>query len=97
VFVNFKRARPAFFDGIAQAVQRADAGIASPGKNQFPDEAHSDHLVVENIGRHADQGEIAAILADDFMARGKGDEVRESFEGDGVAIVDEPGDCLLEA
>ena len=37
-----------------------------------------------------------AALADDLVAGGEGDQVREALQRDGVAVVDEVGDGLLE-
>ena len=52
--------------------------------------ARPDELVVDQVGRHADEGEIAPPLPDDLVARREGDQVGEAFECDGVAVADQP-------
>ena len=59
MFFQFELVRPAVLDCVAQAMQRADAGIAAPGKHQLGDAAHADELVVDEIRRHPDQREVA--------------------------------------
>ena len=73
-------------------MKRAYARIAGPGEDQAGSAAHADHLIVDEVGRHADKGETAAALADKFVARGKGDQVSESLKRNGVAVVDKSGD-----
>ena len=78
----------AVLDGVAHAPEQADAGIADVGEDHLLRHAHADHLVVEHVGRHADQREIAKALADGLVAGGVGDEVGEPLERDGVAVVE---------
>ena len=80
------------FDGAPERVQRADAGVPGPREDQLPRAARRDHLVVDQIGREAGQGQVAAPLADDLVTRGKADEVGEAFDDDGVTVVDETRD-----
>ncbi|MCY1306785.1 hypothetical protein D9M70_566650 [compost metagenome] len=96
VFLYLQRPRPLVFDRVAEAVQRADAGIAAPGKFHAARRAHADQLVVENVGRHAHEIEVLAALADHLMARGIGDQMGEAFHGDGIAIPDIVADGLGE-
>ena len=70
MLLDRQRARPAVLDGIAQAVQRADAGIAAPGEDHLLGAAHADQLVVDEVRRHADQREVAAALPDHLVAGG---------------------------
>ena len=98
---------PAVFDGVAKAVEGADAGITAPGKDEFGGAAGADHLVVDEVGGHADESEIATPLADDFVGGGEGDEMGEAFEGNRIAVVDkgfdgggqreERGHCAINA
>src|ERR1700704_6716271 len=88
--------RPAFFDGIAEAVQRADTGVPAPGELQLDGATRADHLVIDYVRSHSDQGQIAALLADDFMARCVRDQVSETFECDGIAILHEFGDGFAQ-
>jgi len=78
--------RPAIFNGITQAVQRTDAGIATPGKDQFGHTAHADELIVNEVRRHPDQSEPFAALPYDLVARSVRDQVREALERNCVAI-----------
>jgi hypothetical protein len=43
-------------------------------------------LIVDQIRSHADHSEIALGLPDDLVSGGEGDQVREPFQGDGVAV-----------
>jgi hypothetical protein len=82
------RRRPAVLVGIPEAMQRADAGIADPGEYELIGTAHADELIVNEVGRHSDQGEMAAALADDLVPRRKRDEMGEPLHGHRVAIAD---------
>ena len=73
-------------------MQRTDARIAQIGEDQPTGDTRRDHLVVEQIGRHTDEGQLAAALADDFVAGGKADEGSETFNGYTVAVADISGD-----
>ncbi len=92
VLLDLQRPRPAVLDGVAEAVQRADAGVAAPREDQLAHAAGADQLVVDDVGRHPHDGQVAPALADDLLPGGDGDEVGEPFEGDGVAVVDQLGD-----
>ena len=83
-----QRMRPAVLDRVAHPVQRADAGIAAPGEDQLVDGAHADQLVVDQVRRHAADGQVLAALADDLMAGGEGDEVGEALHRDGIAVAE---------
>ncbi len=83
---QFQLLRPAVFHGIAETVQRADARIAAPRKDELVDAAHADQLVVDQVRRHADQSEMFAALADDLVAGGMRNEVGEAFQRHRVAV-----------
>ena len=85
---QFELVRPAVLDGVSQAMQRADAGIAAPRKNQLGDAAHADELIVNEVRGHADQREPFAALTDDLVAGGMRNEMGEALKRDGVAIAD---------
>jgi hypothetical protein len=87
VLLDLQRPRPLVFDGIAEAVQRADARIAAPGEFHSARRTGADQLVVENVRRHADQKQILFALPDHFMAGGIGDQVGETLHGDGIAVM----------
>lgn len=83
-------------DRVAEAVQRSDPGVAAPGEHQLARASHADHLVVDEVGSHPDQGEVAAPLADDLVPGGERDQVREPFQGHAVPVVDEFPDRVGE-
>jgi hypothetical protein len=96
VLLNFQRRGPIVLDSIAQAVQRADAWISSPGKNEFASATSSDHLIVNDVGGHTHQGQILSLLADDFMASGKGNQVGKAFQGNGLAVTHKARYCFTK-
>jgi len=87
-FCELERLRPAALDRIAQAMERADAGISTPGEGQPRRATHADQLVVYQVWRHADQVQAAALLADDLVPGGKGNQVSEALERNARAILD---------
>jgi len=89
-------ARVAVFDGVAHAAEQADAGIAGIGEDHLLREAHADHLVVDDVGRHAQQSEVADALADGFVRGSVGDQVGEAFERDDVAGFEVTRDRVAE-
>ncbi len=86
VLVERERRGPAMLDRIAQAMQRAHAGISAPGEGQRAGATHADQLVVDEIGRHPHQVQVAATLAYQLMAGGERDEMRETLERDLRAV-----------
>ncbi len=89
VFLDFQRLRPVLLHRITQAVQRADAGVATPGKDQLLRAAGADQQVVDQVRGHPHQGQILAPLTHDFVSRGGRNEVGKAFQGDRVAVVNE--------
>ena len=87
-----ERIRPGILDGVAQAVQRADAGIAGPREHQLFGAAHPDQLIVDDVRRHADQRQVLAALANDLMAGGGRNEVGETLHRHNIAVADRRGD-----
>jgi hypothetical protein len=75
---------------VAEPVQRADAGVAAPGEDQLAGAAGADELVVDEVRRHPDQGQVAAPLPDHLVPGGERDQVGETFHGHGVAVTDRP-------
>ena len=76
----------------ADRVQRADARVTEPAKDQLLGAACSDHLVVHEIGRHSRQRQIASPLSNDLVPRGKRDAVGKSFNCHRIAVVHMRGD-----
>ena len=81
----------------ADGVQAADARVAEPGEDELARHAGADHLVVDDVRRHADERQVAAALADDLVAGREADEVREALDGDAVAVPDERRDRIPHA
>jgi hypothetical protein len=88
--------RPAVRGRVAEPVQRTDARVAAPGEDQPAGAAGADHLVVDDVRRHPDQGEVATALADDLVPGRDRDQVGEPLHRHGVAVVDERGDRFAE-
>ncbi|MCY1539752.1 hypothetical protein D9M68_753530 [compost metagenome] len=89
VFFDFQRFGPALLHRVAQAVQRTDAGVAAPGEHQLLRTASSDQQVIYQVGRHAHQGQLTLALTNQLVGRGSWNKVGKTFEGDGVAVIDE--------
>jgi hypothetical protein len=94
---DLQRLRPLALNGIAQAVEGAHPGVAAPGEGEFRGAAGPDHLVMDEVRRHADQVQVAALLPDDFVAGREGNEVREALERDTLPVFNVAGDGVLEA
>src|SRR5580704_8461720 len=77
-------------------MQRADTGISAPGKSQSARASHTDHLVIDQVRRHADQMEVAPLLSDDLVPGGMRDEMRESLQGNTLPVMDVAPDCIGE-
>ena len=89
VLIELERSRPAGLNRIAKPVERTDAGVPAPGENERAGAPHPDHLVVDDVGRHADEGELASALPNQLVTRGVRNEMREAFERHDVAVMDE--------
>src|SRR5271165_2704440 len=92
-----QRARPSGLNSVTKTMQGSDSGIASPGKHQPRGATHADHLVINQVGRHANQSQVLAPLADDLMARGERDQMSESLHRQHRAIDYQLGHGLLQA
>ena len=71
-------------------------GLPPHEKTSLRGAARADELVVDEVGGHADEREIAPALPDDLVARRERDEVGEAFQRDGVAVADQPGHRLRQ-
>ena len=71
----------------ANRMERADTRVAEPAEDQLRGAAGGDHLVVDEVGCHAGQGEVAALLSNDLVTGCKRDAVREPLNGNGVTVV----------
>ena len=91
VLLDLQRAGPSGGDRVAQPVQRADARVAAPGEDQLSGAAGADDLVVDQVGGHPGERQVAAALADDLVARGERDQMGETLQRDRVAVVHELG------
>ena len=83
-------------DGVAEAVEGAHARVAAPGKDQFPRASHAYELVVDQVRRHPDEGEVSPSLAHDLVGRGGRYQMGEPFQGNRVAVAHEFGDRLAQ-
>ena len=81
---------------LAEPVQRADARVAAPGEDQLARAAGADQLVVDDVGGHPHQRQIALALADDLLPGGDRDQVGEALQRDGVPVMDQIGDGIGE-
>jgi hypothetical protein len=70
--------------------------MARIGKDDLLDQSHPNHLVLDDVRGHADQGEVLDLLPDHLVG-GMGDEVGEPFEGGRVARAQVFGTSLIEA
>ncbi len=89
MLLELERRGPVVLDGVAKPVQRADAGVPAPREHELARAAHSDQLVVDDVGRHADECQVAPLLPDQLVAGRMRDQVREPLERDDVAVVHE--------
>ena len=89
VLLQLERRRPAVLDCVAQTVQRADPRVTRPAEHELPGCAHPDQLVVDDIGRHPHERQVAQALPDQLVPGGVRDQVREALERDGVSVVHE--------
>ena len=96
VFFDLQRLRPAFLHRIAKPMQRANPRISTPRKNKLASGTHTNELVINHVGRHADQGQILFTLANNFMPCGMWDQVGETLHGHLVAVMDESVNGLTQ-
>ena len=89
VLLDLQWCGPPMFDSVAEAVQRADPGITPVGEHKLARSAHPDHLVIEHVGGHADELELAPSLTQQLVTGRERDQVGEALHGDAVAVVDE--------
>ena len=96
VLLQLQRPRPVVLDCITKPVQRANPRITAPREDEFGGTAGADELVVDEVGCHADEREIAATLPDDLVAGRERNKVREAFERNDIAVMDEACNRLGE-
>ena len=64
-------------------------GLPPQREHELPRAAHPDQLVVDDVGRHPHERQVAPPLPDQLVAGGVRDQVREALERDGVSVVHE--------
>ena len=69
VLLELERPRPAVLDRVTEPVEAADPRIAAPGEDEPAGAAHADQLVVDQVGRHPHEREVAPSLPDDLVTR----------------------------
>jgi hypothetical protein len=67
-----------------------------PPQEKISLRAQPDQLVVDHVGRHPHEGEVAPALPDHLVARRVRDQVGEALERDGLPVADELGDRFGE-
>ena len=78
-------------DAAPDGAEAADARVAEPAEHELGGHAAGDHLVVDDVGGEAGQGQVALALADDLVPGREADEVGEALDRDGVAVADQVG------
>jgi hypothetical protein len=84
------------FHRVSQAVQRSNSRIAAPGKNQLRSAARADELIVDQVGRHADERQVPAALPDNFVACREWNQVCEALQSHHITVANHFLDRLLE-
>ncbi len=97
VLFDVERVRPLVLDRVAESLQRADPGIAAPREGQLGDASGTDQLVVDDVGCHAHEMQVAALLADDLVTGGMRDQMGETLERQRVAVVHVRGNGLTKS
>jgi hypothetical protein len=96
VLLDLEGRRVGRFDAPPDGMQATDARIAEPAEDELAGHAGADHLVVDDVRRQPAERQVALALADDLMAGGEADEVREALDGHGVAVAHEVRDRVPE-
>ncbi len=86
VLFQLQRLRPALLDSVSQSMERAHSGIASPGKDQLAGTAHTDELVVNQVGSHTYQRQVAPALPDDLVPGRERNQVSEALHGHRITV-----------
>src|SRR6185436_4296116 len=94
VLFELNRIRDAVFDGPAQCMKWSSAWISSPTENEPAHASRADQLVVDQIRCQPAKRQFTTSLPNDFVARGKANEMCEAFDDDRVAVVNKTGDCV---
>jgi hypothetical protein len=95
VVLNLDGRRHRVFDRAPVVMAEARAHVADPRGDDAPNASGPDQLIEEHVGDGPDEGEIPALLADQLMPGGKGNErLDRGIETDGAAVRDEAGDSL---
>ncbi len=97
VLLELERSRPVVLDRVAEAVQRADAGIPAPREDELPGAAGADQLVVDHVGRHPDERQLPPALPHELVPGRVRDQMREPLERDGLPVRDERRDRIGQA
>jgi hypothetical protein len=96
VLLDGERVRPAVLDRVAEAMDRAHAGIAAPREHEARRASHADQLVVEDVGRHADELQVFAALPDHFVSGSEWNQVGETFHRNRLAVAHVASDRVRE-
>src|SRR3989338_65429 len=98
MLLYLQRAGNPVFHGPAKVVRQAGGDISHPGGDDFPRAARDDDLVQLDVRYRRDQGEIAFLLADDFVAGGERYErFQPASHGHGHAVLNVSRDSFGQA
>ena len=89
LYSSSSRRRRVALGDAPDRVQAAHARVAQPREDELARDARGDHLVVDEVGGHARERQVAPSLADDLVAGREADEVREPLDGHRVAVAHE--------
>src|SRR5712692_2493874 len=78
-------------------MQRANPGIATPGKRQCAGTTSTNQLIVDQVRRHPDQMQIAFFLAQDLVPGSERNQMGKAFQRDALAVMDMLSDDFLKA
>src|SRR5271170_918489 len=73
----FQTPRNTAFDRATETIANACRHVSNPRGHHARNAACADQLVEENIGNGADESEVAAALANEFMAGGERNHLLE--------------------
>src|SRR3954463_11446437 len=93
---DLEKVRPAALNRVAKPVKRTHAGVAAPRKDNLRGASHSDHLIIDQVWRHADQNKLPPSLTNNFMSCREGDQMRKAFERERVPIMNQIRDRFRE-
>jgi hypothetical protein len=77
--------------------RRHNSRITAPREDQFLHASCANQLVIDQVRREADSGQIFLALPDDLLTGSEWNEMSETFEGDRVAVMNMLGNRRLKS